>query len=186
MDSLLFIRHAETDMAGRFCGHSDPPVNERGYRQIEELLKALEHEPIDSVYTSDLSRSRTTADAIARAFGLSSVAVPAFREIHFGEWEGLNWEEIEFRDEVYARRWSRAYPDLPAPSGEAFEAFRTRILTEVERLLATSNQKRAVVITHGGVMRVVLRALCGLDEKEAWKRTKDYCSFFWYRQRENL
>jgi broad specificity phosphatase PhoE len=39
MDSLLFIRHAETDLAGRFCGHSDPPVNKRGHRQIKELLR---------------------------------------------------------------------------------------------------------------------------------------------------
>jgi broad specificity phosphatase PhoE len=183
MDSLLFVRHAETDLAGRFCGHSDPPVNERGYRQIEELLRSLEGESIDAVYTSDLSRARITADAVARAFGLSQVALPALREIHFGNWEGLSWEQIESRDAAYARQWSAAYPELPAPAGESFEAFRTRVLTEVERLLATANQEHAVVVTHGGVMRVVLRALCSLDEQQAWDRTKNYCSFFCYRQR---
>ena len=44
MDTLLFIRHAETDLAGRFCGHSNPPVNERGLHQIEELLETLRSE----------------------------------------------------------------------------------------------------------------------------------------------
>ena len=32
--TLLFIRHAETNLAGRFCGHADPPLNERGFAQI--------------------------------------------------------------------------------------------------------------------------------------------------------
>ena len=94
-DALLFIRHAETDLAGRFCGHSDPPVNERGHQQIEGLLRALENEPIDAIYTSDLSRALMTADTIGKTFRLSPAAVPGLREIDFGDWEGLNWQQIE-------------------------------------------------------------------------------------------
>ena len=182
-DSLLFIRHAETDLAGRFCGHSNPPVNEHGQCQIEELLQLLEGESIDAVYSSDLLRSLTTADAIAKKFGLAPVTIPGLREIDFGEWEGLSWEEIESRDRNYASKWSKAYPALPAPGGELFEAFQSRVLTEVKHILATPKQKCAAVVTHGGVMRIVLRALCDLDEKEAWERTKNYCGFFRYQQR---
>jgi len=181
MDTLLFIRHAETDLAGRFCGQSNPPVNERGLRQIEELLNALKSESIDAVYSSDLSRSLTTAEAIGRAFRLSPITVPALREIGFGEWEGLSWEEIESRDPAYAARWSEAYPHLSAPGGETFEAFQSRVLTEIDRLLAISSQRCAAVVTHAGVMRVVLRSLCGLDEQEAWERTKGYCVLFRYQ-----
>ena len=186
MSTLIFIRHAETDMAGRFCGHSDPPVNERGHGQIKELLKALDNESIDAVYASDLSRTLTTANAIAEVFQLSPVAVPGFREIDFGDWEGLTWKEIESRDAVYAQRWSSAFPELPAPGGEPFEAFQSRVLTEVKKLLAMPEQRCAAVITHGGVMRVVLRTFCGLDEKEAWERTKTYCGLFRYTQGGNL
>jgi broad specificity phosphatase PhoE len=182
IETLLFIRHAETDLAGRFCGHLDPPVNERGFRQIEELIKTLRTEPIDAVYASDLSRSLTTADAIARVFGLSPVIVPELREIGFGEWEGLNWREIESRDQAYADRWSKAYPDLPAPGGEHFEAFEFRVLSKVKLLLATMSQRCAAVVTHAGVMRVVLRSLCGLEERTAWERTKVYCGFFRYQR----
>jgi broad specificity phosphatase PhoE len=181
MDTLLFIRHAETDLAGRFCGHSDPPLNERGRLQIEVLLKVLESESIDAVYSSNLLRSLTTANAIATTFGLSAIVVPGLREIGFGEWEGLSWEEIESRDRAYARQWSQAYPALPAPGGELFEAFRSRVLTQVKLLLAVSSQSHAAVVTHGGVMRVVLRSLCGLDEKEAWERTRTCCGFFRYQ-----
>jgi len=90
-NTLLFIRHAETEMAGRFCGHSDPPVNGRGHRQIEALLDVLRDESIDAIYTSDLERSLTTAKAIAERFQLSTIAVPGLREIYFGDWEGLSW-----------------------------------------------------------------------------------------------
>lgn len=180
MDTLLFIRHAETDLAGRFCGHSNPPVNDRGLVQIEELLKALKDECIDSVYASDLSRSLITADAIGRAFGCLPVVLPDLREIDFGEWEGLCWKEIEARDCVYARRWSEGYPNLPAPGGEGFEVFRNRVLTRIDHLLGLSGQGCGAVVTHAGVMRVVLRYLCGVGEQDAWERTKAYCGFFRY------
>jgi broad specificity phosphatase PhoE len=179
--TLLFIRHAETNFAGRFCGHSDPPVNQRGLRQIEELMEALKTESIDAIYASDLSRSLTTADAIGRVFGLSPIKVPELREIDFGEWEGLTWQEIESRDQAYARRWSQEYPDLAAPGGEPFEAFQSRVLSAVTHLLAMTSQRCVAVVTHAGVMRVVLRSLCGLEEKEAWERTKAYCGFFRYQ-----
>jgi broad specificity phosphatase PhoE len=181
IDTLLFIRHAETDLAGRFCGHSDPPVNKRGLRQIEDLIETLRAESIDAIYASDLSRSLTTADAIGRVFGLSPIKVPELREIGFGEWEGLSWPEIESRDHDYARRWLEAYPDLPTPGGEPFEVFQSRVLREVKHLLTMTSQSCAAVVTHGGVMRVVLRSLCGLEEQEAWKRTKAYCEFFRYQ-----
>jgi len=185
-DTLLFIRHAETDLAGRFCGHSDPPVNDHGLRQIEELIDGLRAESIDAVYASDLSRSLTTADAIGRVFGLLPIRVPKLREIDFGEWEALSWQQIESRDRFYAHRWLEAYPDLPAPGGESFDAFQSRVLSEVKHLQAIHSHRCAAVVTHAGPMRVVLRSLCGLEEKEAWERTKAYCGFFRYQPGKSL
>lgn len=185
MGTLLFIRHAETDMAGRFCGHSDPPLNERAYGQIAELLNALKDEPIDAIYTSDLLRAQTTANAIGQAFGLSQIAVPGLREIDFGEWDGLSWEEIEARDSAYACKWTEAYPQLAAPGGESFVSFRSRVMAELEQLLTRLDQRCFAIVTHAGVMRVVLHELCGLGETEAWKQTRSYCSFFKYKRGAN-
>ena len=180
MNTLLFIRHAETDMAGAFCGHSNPPVNERGYQQIETLVKTLEAAPIDAIYSSDLARAATTADALAIAFRRRSVIRFGLREIHFGQWEGLTWQQIEARDPAYARAWSEAYPKLPAPGGESFDAFQSRVIAEAKHLLALTGQGVLAVVTHAGVMRVVLRILLGVEEQEAWERTKSYCCFFEY------
>ena len=88
MSELLFIRHAETDMAGTFCGHSDPELNARGRAQVGELIDRLRTEEIGVVYTSDLRRAHATGMAIAEAFAVDCHVRSALREINFGQWEG--------------------------------------------------------------------------------------------------
>jgi alpha-ribazole phosphatase len=179
MSRVLFIRHAETEMAGRFCGHSDPELNAQGRTQLTSLAHQLSAEPIDTVYSSDLRRASATAHAIAAVREIPQVVRPALREIDFGQWEGLSWEQIEQMDPEYARTWVARYPHLPAPSGETFHAFETRVLREVNHLL-DANRGPIAVVTHGGVLRAVLRHLCGCSDEEAWQQTQAYCSIVRY------
>jgi len=160
MSGILFIRHAATDMAGTFCGHSDPPVNAQGRQQIESIVACLSDTAWDAVYSSDLRRAVATAEPLARASHCHVVTAPGLREIHFGSWEGLTWAQIEERDAVYAQRWIDSFPFLDAPMGESFAIFERRVLDEVEG------------------MRVVLRTYLGCTEQESWERTKTYCSTF--------
>ncbi len=180
MIGLLLIRHAETDMAGTFCGHTDPPVNERGRGQIEELVAGLANSGIEAIYTSDLQRARSTAERIAQAFDLPLIAQPDLREINFGDWEGLPWSQIEFRDSAYACQWIREYPHLPAPHGERFDDFEDRVLQAISRLQVQHEHRCVAVVTHGGVMRVVLQELCGKGSQDGWSLTNSYCSSFLY------
>jgi alpha-ribazole phosphatase len=182
MSELLFIRHAETDMAGTFCGHSDPELNERGRAQLGELISRLRMEEIGAAYTSDLRRAHTTGMAIAEAFGVDCHVRSALREINFGQWEGITWKEIEQRDDVYARRWIAEYPHLPAPDGESLIDFERRVLDEVKflSLEAEAAECRIAVVTHAGVLRTVLRALHGCSENHAWEQTRSYCSIVRY------
>jgi len=180
MKGLIFIRHAETDLASTFCGHSDPPVNSKGQIQINEMISRLRTEPFDAVYSSDLRRAMETAAPLARAFALSVITSDRLREIYFGDWESLSWAEIERRDAIYAHRWIEAFPELTAPNGESFAHFEQRILVEVHHLLSLAENKRIAVVTHGGVMRVVLHNLLGHSKEQAWDLTKPYCSSFVY------
>jgi alpha-ribazole phosphatase len=174
MSRVLFIRHAETEMAGRYCGHSDPDLNTQGRAQLRELAQLLAEEMLDTVYSSDLRRATSTAQAIAAGKNIPRVLRPALREIDFGDWEGMSWEEIERLDPEYAQKWVNSYPHLPAPSGESFQEFERRVLAEVGHLINRSPGPIAVV-THGGVLRVVLRHLCGYSEPNAWQETQPYC-----------
>jgi broad specificity phosphatase PhoE len=180
MNGVVFIRHAETDMAGTFCGHSNPPINARGRQQIPTLMNALNGEEIECIFTSDLERAVFTAETLADAFEVPCIKKPNLREIYFGSWEGLTWQQIQERDEAYARRWTEAYPILPAPGGESFADFQKRVIAGVSEIFDSSDCRHSAVVTHGGVMRVVLQAMCGIAENEAWELTKHYCSFFRY------
>jgi broad specificity phosphatase PhoE len=131
------------------------------------------------VYCSDLRRARSTAQAIASTRGIPLTLRPALREIDFGQWEGLSWEQVEQMDPEHARKWMDAFPNLATPAGESFQAFEARILEEVHCLLERDPGPMAVV-THAGVLRVVLRHLCGCSESEAWQQTQSYCCVLRY------
>jgi len=178
MSGIVFIRHAATDMAGTFCGHSDPPVNAIGRRQIETMIESLSGERWDAIYSSDLRRAVTTAEALAKTSALEVIMTPHLREIHFGEWEGLTWEEIERRDPAYAHRWLESFPAVAAPAGESFQAFEDRVLKEVDQLIQLAADRRIAVVTHGGVMRVILCRRLGYSQQQAWEATRPYCSSF--------
>jgi alpha-ribazole phosphatase len=179
MSHVLFVRHAETEMAGRFCGHSDPELNERGRAQAVELAQQLASKTVEAIYCSNLRRALHTAQAIADGRAIPVVMRPALREVHFGDWEGLSWAQIEQSDPVTARRWTEEFPRIAAPGGETFEAFQTRVLEEVGSLIEKQSGPIAVV-THAGVLRVVLQRLANFPETEAWERTRSYGCVFAY------
>jgi alpha-ribazole phosphatase len=176
MKRLLLIRHAESDMAGRFCGHSDPELNERGDQQLAGVVDRLSKYVIRRIYTSDLPGARQTADAIASHFGTGFEVRPALREIHFGLWEGLSWSEIEACDLVLAKSWAERYPNSTAPSGESVQQFERRVRAESGFLLAAATECPIAAVAHAGFIRVLLTNHYGVLEEEAWKLTKEYGS----------
>jgi alpha-ribazole phosphatase len=173
---LLLVRHAETDIAGRFCGHSDPELNERGHQQLAGVVDRLSEYAIRQVYTSDLRRARQTAEVIAAHFGRDFKIRPGLREIHFGQWEGLCWSEIEARDPVLAKGWALRYRNSTAPGGESSQQFEQRVRAEVAFLFAAATECSIAVVTHAGFMRVLLTNFYGLLEEAAWKLTQEYGS----------
>jgi alpha-ribazole phosphatase len=178
MSEILLIRHAQTDMAGTFCGSSDPELNARGWIQVRELVERLRSENIGTVYTSDLRRAFSTASAIAVAHGVECHVRPLLREIDFGCWEGLAWKEIEQQDPIYAHRWMKEYPHLPSPEGESLDCFEARVLKEIRLLWeeAQNMDQSVAVVSHAGVLRFVLSSFHECTDEEAWEQTRPYCS----------
>ena len=179
--SLLLIRHAETDLAGTFCGSSDPAVNAAGEGQLIallEILRTMPGEPLSIVYTSGLERALTTAQRVADCFSARLCILPDLCEIHFGEWEGLTWQQIEQRDPIYAQQWLNEFPARPAPGGEPMDRFEARALSAFDTV-ALRNE-RAAIVTHAGVLRVILTRRCGMNDEEAWQRTRGYCRVLHY------
>ncbi|MGA8272467.1 MAG: histidine phosphatase family protein [Candidatus Sulfotelmatobacter sp.] len=174
---LLLVRHAETGMAGRFCGHSDPGLNERGRQQLAGLLNMLSEHAIRRIYTSDLVRAQQTGETIAEHFGAELHVRPALREIYFGQWEGLTWNEIEARDPAQAKRWAEEYPNSTAPGGESFQEFEARVRGELTFLVQEATNFPIAAVAHAGFIRVALANGWKVSEEEARSRTKNYGTF---------
>ncbi|MGA2889932.1 MAG: histidine phosphatase family protein [Terracidiphilus sp.] len=176
MNSIVFIRHGETDMAGRFCGHSDPELNPAGESQVIRLANEVAMLGIEHIYSSDLRRASWTAAAIAHRIGVDVCYMPELREIHFGLWEGFNWQEIEGQFPEEADRWLRDFPMQSAPCGESYAKFTARIEAAIAPLLEAAEGMTTAIVTHRGVMRYALARFFDIAEEEACEKTARYGS----------
>ena len=174
MSTIIFIRHGETDMAGRFCGHSDPGLNAAGARQAIRVAESISKLNIARIYSSDLRRASQSAQAIAERVGINVRCLPELREIYFGQWEGLSWQEIETRFPNEAGKWLHEFPLRSAPGGESYTAFTARVETIFEKLIREAAESAIAVVTHRGVLRDALTKCFGFAEAEAWTRTAAY------------
>ena len=177
MPNIVLIRHLATDLAGRFCGQIDPAINTVGQSQLRTLADSLRIWKINYIYTSDLQRARQTAEAINMELGVPFTPRSGLREISFGKWEGLSWEEIERQDAVMANLWLKKYPHQPAPGGEAYTEFSLRIQAEAELLFQFAKERRVAAVTHAGVIREILMRYCSVSSEAAWEWTREYGAF---------
>ena len=174
--TLILVRHAHTDMAGRFCGHSDPPLSAKGLAQLSDLNQRLRVDSLTHIFSSDLQRTRQTAESIAQRCNLQVQLLSSLREFAFGTWEGLDWDQVVALDPDYAQRWIDLYPSIPAPGGEHFQDFRQRIQDAMNAITAEVQGGSAVVVTHAGVIRTFLGDLAGLQHSPADFSKFDYTS----------
>ena len=174
MRTIVLIRHVETAMAGRFCGQSNPEPNLSGERQIDSIVQKVESLGIERIYSCDLRRAAQTATAISQRIGLDVEFRPGLREIHFGLWEGLSWNEIEQRFPAEASQWVNDFPLCTAPGGEMYANFAARVRREFRSLLRETGNQTAAVVTHRGVLKYALREYFGVSDANAWEKTRFY------------
>ncbi|MBI3346807.1 MAG: histidine phosphatase family protein [Burkholderiales bacterium] len=170
---LILIRHGETawNRATRIQGHTDIPLSPLGLAQAERLAEALADEPLTAIYSSDLSRARQTAEALARARHLPVRFDTQLRERAFGRFEGLSWDEISQGFPEDAARWRRREPDFEVGGGESLNAFSARCLEAARRAAAAHPGQDIALVAHGGVLDCLYRAAtrAALDAPRSWQ-----------------
>jgi len=157
---IIAVRHGETawNAETRMQGQLDVPLNARGQWQAARMAAALADEPLDAIYSSDLSRAAETADALAAAVGRPVVAVPGLRERCFGVFEGLTFDEVRARWPEQGRRWRQRDPDFAPQGGETLHQFFARCVDVAAELAAAHPGRTIALVAHGGVMDCLYRA----------------------------
>ena len=176
MRQLILIRHPATELAGRFCGHSDPDLSAAGLVELHALQRRLERLPLDRLISSDLLRARRCAEALARQHGIQATFRPEFREIHFGDWEGLRWDEIATRFPRQAQRWLRGYATFTPPHAEPYAHFTARIGGAADEWRQDTSCATLAIVTHRGALQFLLQTYCGVDATAAWQLTSRYAT----------
>lgn len=163
--TLIVVRHAETtwNREKRMQGTTDTALSEVGRAQAQALARRLARQAFSALYSSDLSRARDTAHAIAEQTRRELLLEPRLRERAFGVFEGLIADEIRARyPQEYARFASRD-PDYEVPGGESARGFTQRCLGCLAEIATRHPGEEVVVVTHGLVLDSLYRAAHGVD-----------------------
>lgn len=165
--TILLIRHGQTDWnaAGRWQGHTDIPLNEKGLAQAKALARRLQDWPIKTIYTSDLQRAAATAQAISQTTGASVITDVAWRERFAGDLEGHTWEEIRTQmPEIWAvlRQGSGE-----SPTGETYAELRQRVAAAYQTLIEQHPDEMIAIVSHGGTLHNFISYILGMSPHQS-------------------
>jgi len=177
---LIVIRHGVThwNLQGRVQGLTDIELHPDGIRQAQALAERLAQTTVHSVYSSDLKRAYQTAQWIAQRHNLPITPHPGLRERSFGIWEGLTVTEIETQYPEEWRRFRGEDPDFIVPQGVCLRQFGVASIVCLEAIAARHVGERVVVVTHGGVIKALLRHTLNLSVTTGYRQENTAVNVF--------
>lgn len=161
---LDLLRHGETELGGGLRGSLDDALTENGWAQMRAAV--VEGGPWDRIVSSPLQRCARFAAELGERLNLSVHLDKDLQELHFGAWEGQSAAALMETDaEALGLFWADPYGFTP-PQGEPVSEFSARVLAAVSRLHAAYSGERILLVSHGGVMRLLLTQARGLPREQ--------------------
>lgn len=151
MEAYIF-RHGEIEAKGKFIGFTNSKLTRTGQKQNLQTAEVLKRYGVDRIFSSDLQRT----------FIVGGVKTPAIREINFGTWENMTWNEIQKGFPAEAQEYLENPLEFKFPGGENFQEFEARIFFWVNAL-EQSPYRKIGIVTHQGVMRLLSRRYLETD-----------------------
>ena len=163
---VILIRHGETEwnVAQRFQGHQDSDLTEKGKFQVETLGVRFQEEELDQLYSSDLLRTRKTAEAVSRGTGRQVELDVRLREKNLGIFEGLNVSEIQKKYSDAYKAFNTGGSRYRIKSGESTLDLLVRGLEFLEEIRKKHEGRKIGIVTHGGFIRVILKNSLGMSQ----------------------
>jgi len=166
MKQLYVFRHGETDWnaEGRFQGHMDIPLNDRGREQAQGLVSQLAPFGLQAILSSDLSRAHETARIVGQGLNVPVLIDPGLREAYLGKAQGMTYREIlaQFGEDVMGQ-WRSDLPsdaDISYPGGETGNQVMIRVFSALENFIAREPAYDHIGVScHGGVIRRIMQRI---------------------------
>lgn len=161
---LDLLRHGETELGGGLRGSLDDALTEKGWTQMRAAV--IEGGPWDRLVSSPLQRCARFAAELGEQLNLPVQLEKDMQELHFGAWEGQSAAALMETDaDALGLFWADPYSFTP-PQGEPVSDFSARVLAAVARLHSAYAGQRILLISHGGVMRLLLAQARGLPREQ--------------------
>jgi alpha-ribazole phosphatase len=165
---LTVLRHGEVSGPWNVLrGKRDVALSARGEQQMQQVIAAINTSSFSQIISSPLARCRVFAEGIAQKSGAPLTLQAGFEEIDFGDWDGLTTAEAQLLTPDLFTRFQANPEGLTPPQGEAFNDFRQRILDAFDDI--THEAGHTLLITHGGVMRIILSTVLRLAWPQAFQ-----------------
>ena len=168
MTTIYLVRHAEAEgnLYRRIHGWYDALVTDNGFAQMKCLEERFRDIPVDTVWSSDLYRTKTTARAVYEPKGLTLQTDPQLRELNFGTWEDKTWGEVYQHEEDEIIRFNASDPTWRAPGGENLAEAGARLQQAITRIARENPDKTVAIFSHGTAIRQFLANVQGLSPQE--------------------
>jgi broad specificity phosphatase PhoE len=181
MTNLLLVRHGEVEAKYHrvFGGRIDMELSPRGEEQARRLAHWIARFPIDAVYASPMRRVRLTYEPCRRLVRHEPIWMAGLREVDFGDWTGLGWDDVEARFGVSAFDWLHHLEEDKVRGAEPLAHFRQRVMESLDTIKKEQAGKTVLVVCHGGVVRMLLSLLLDLPLRWFERAEIDYASATW-------
>ena len=172
---LILVRHGQTEWnaGGRYQGQSNVALSDTGRKQAKFLAERFPVKQLDAIYTSDLDRAKETAECVGEKLCVSVYPEEAFRELSFGDWEGLTYQEISLRWPEEAKKLFTAPDELSIPNGETFRELQKRALDKIHLLYEKHIDQTVAVFAHGAINKTILAGLMHIPLHYLWSLRQD-------------
>ena len=176
---IIFVRHGETE-ANRlnvFRGQLDVKLNENGYKQAEDVAKALSHRNISAVYSSPLQRALETAKIICKYHNQEVKISNGLNNINLGEWQGKSRDDLKKFHPEFWNKWVHDTENVEIPGGETLGQVKDRTVKTVKELIEENRGKTILIVSHRCALKVCLAGLLEIEGRYFWKFFLDNCSY---------
>lgn len=178
MTRLWLIRHGEPaeEARHRCYGSLDVGLSETGRAQMAQVAEYLKTEPVAAIYTSPRSRALESARILAAVPSCPIEIVADLREIDFGDFEGLPYDEIAARYPDIYRQWMEKPTEVRFPNGEIFSEMRDRVLRAFETIQRERKGQTVAIVSHGGVNRILIAWTLQTPDNCLFRLAQDYAA----------
>lgn len=162
--TIYLLRHGAIESPGggkRYIGQKDVALSDAGLQQARGWADCFAAAGLEEIISSDLTRCLETARMIGTRSGVTPRPMAELREISLGSWEGLCFEAVKTgAPQAFEARGERIADHRP-PGGESFRDLQQRVWP-VFKDAARRVRGKALIVTHAGVIRVLICRLLGM------------------------